>query len=56
MIELEIIDEAGNVHGPFASRDEAVKAAEDRALGEERRDLDDERAGGWTMQAIRTAR
>lgn len=49
---LEIIDEAGNVHGPFATKAEAIKCVDDRALGEECRS-DDERAGGWRMQAIR---
>lgn len=44
---LEIVDENGNVHGPFATYDAAIIYAADRGLGEQRDDQDDERAGGW---------
>lgn len=52
---LEIVDENGNVHGPFATHEEMMKCVEDRALGEER-DPDDENGRGWVMRAARTSR
>lgn len=51
---LEIVDEAGNVHGPFDTPDRLHDYVESRALGEERAE-DDDRAGGWYMRAARTA-
>lgn len=51
MIALEIIDEAGNPHGPFATKDEAIEYAADRGLGEPKLDPDDDRAPGWTWRA-----
>lgn len=55
MSKLEIVDEAGNVHGPFETTEEMMKAVEDRALGDER-DPDDETGCGWVMRAARTSR
>lgn len=49
-MEIEIVDEAGNVHGPFATVDKAITTAADRGLGEQRDDHDDERAGGWCFR------
>lgn len=46
---LEIVDEAGNIHGPFDTAEEIRRYVESRALGDER-DSDDERAGGWVAR------
>lgn len=51
---IEIVDEAGNVHGPFAMMEEAISYVESRALGEQRDD-DDERSAGWYFRAPRSA-
>ena len=53
-IPLEIVDEAGNVHGPFESHDAMMKYVDERALGEHR-DPNDDRGRGWYMRAARTA-
>lgn len=47
---LEIVDEAGNIHGPFETKEEALKAVVDRGLGDER-DADDQTGLGWTWQS-----
>ncbi len=47
---LEIVDEAGNIHGPFATAEEVRQYVESRALGEERDEDGDERAGGWEVR------
>jgi hypothetical protein len=46
MKPLEIIDENGNIHGPFVTAADAMAYAESRGLGDQRDpDADDER--GW---------
>lgn len=52
---IEIVDEAGNVHGPFASHEKMMEYVESRALGDERHQ-DDENGHGWYMRAARTSR
>lgn len=56
MTILEIIDENGNIHGPFASRDEAMKHASDFGLGDQRHQDGDERSPGWYFRMTKTAR
>ena len=51
---LEIVDENGNVHGPFESHDAMIKYVDERALGDQR-DPDDDSGSGWYMRAARTA-
>lgn len=51
MQRFEIIDENGNIHGPFATSDEVEKYAETRGLGEQRAP-NDESERGWYMRAV----
>jgi hypothetical protein len=51
-VQFEIIDENSNVHGPFATIGEITACVESRALGEQRDDDGDDRAGGWTVRAV----
>jgi hypothetical protein len=44
-LPLEIVDEAGNVHGPFETHEKMMKCVDDRALGEQR-DPDDDSGRG----------
>lgn len=55
IMPLEIVDENGNVHGPFTSRQEIDDCVASRGLGQERDD-DDDSGLGWYLRAARTAR
>lgn len=46
MRRFEIIDENGNIHGPFGSTEEAERYATSRGLGEQQKP-DDESGRGW---------
>lgn len=50
-VRFEIIDENGNIHGPFMAESEAACYVESRALGEER-DLDGDSESGWYRRAV----
>ena len=50
ILALVIVDEAGNMHGPFTDSDEIAHYVDSRALGEER-DEDDTIGRGWFMRA-----
>jgi hypothetical protein len=52
VLRFEIIDENGNIHGPFESHDAMIKYVDERALGEQR-DENDEIGRGWYMRAAR---
>lgn len=45
-MQFEIVEENGNVHGPFATVQDALVYAEDRGLGEQA-DPNDARRAGW---------
>lgn len=51
MTTLEIVDENGNIHGPFETHEEMMKCVDDLALGDER-GQDDEIGRGWYMRAV----
>lgn len=53
--QLEIVDEAGNVHGPFTDHAKMREYVADRALGDER-DAEDDSGRGWYLRAARTSR
>lgn len=51
---VEIIDEAGNIHGPFATMEDVDKCVDSRALGEQR-DNDDTIGRGWQLRIAKLA-